>query len=41
MHQQINAQARELASTTAQNLSEIVRVPSLSGDEEAAIARLE
>ena len=40
MHQQINARARELASYTAQNLSEIVRIPSLSGDEERVIARL-
>jgi putative selenium metabolism hydrolase len=40
MHRQINARARELAFYTAQNLSEIVRVPSLSGDEEAVIARL-
>ena len=40
MHQQINARARELAPATAQNLSQIVRVPSLSGDEQAVIARL-
>ena len=40
MHQQIVANARELAQYTAQNLSEIVRVPSLSGDEKAVIARL-
>jgi putative selenium metabolism hydrolase len=40
MQQEIHERARELAQYTAQNLSEIVRVPSLSGDEEAVIAQL-
>ena len=40
MHKTIGTRARELASYTAQNLSQIVRVPSLSGDEQAVIEQL-